>query len=514
MSISGALGAVFGWKLLENSGEILDKVGEKIFGGSAKAFAEEATAKLKYHTGAIPPNHDLEHAIRISELTSTLVLLGQYKDRKEQERLDRGGLSNEPFVPAARLFVHQQFGKSLGAKTKSDAELVAELDQKLDLAFSEHDAERVRAGLDAAQARVWSDLVAGGGEPPPDFKQLFDGDGNGENPGWALVFVAFMREALKKSPKAQVAFVASRLGTLRETMGALQEKADSIKDDTAALLTFAREAARTRNVAEGFIQEMAARVARDRALDFEGQIRAVREAIEIYEERIAGGLTQTNFGDIVDAALAKAKAQVDKGQSGLARATLRKAAEDLQREEKERRAAYLAGVTELYNRARDIALASYDGEAAAEAVVALAEAVHGADRAGVYEALRAETRALYNHGDEKGSNVHLRAAIAVLRKLLDYASSEDERSRAHNNLGVVLQRLGERESGTVRLDEAVAAFSEALKEWTRERVPLDWATTQNNLGSALARLGERESGTARLDEAVAAYHEALRVFPT
>jgi hypothetical protein len=29
--------------------------------------------------------------------------------------------------------------------------------------------------------------------------------------------------------------------------------------------------------------------------------------------------------------------------------------------------------------------------------------------------------------------------------------------------------------------------------------------TQMNLGAALARLGERESGTARLEEAVAAY---------
>ena len=70
--------------------------------------------------------------------------------------------------------------------------------------------------------------------------------------------------------------------------------------------------------------------------------------------------------------------------------------------------------------------------------------------------------------------------------------------------------LGERESGTARLEEAVAAYREALKEWTRERVPLQWATTQNNLGLALTTLGERESGTARLDEAVAAYREALK----
>ena len=38
------------------------------------------------------------------------------------------------------------------------------------------------------------------------------------------------------------------------------------------------------------------------------------------------------------------------------------------------------------------------------------------------------------------------------------------------------------------------------------------ATTQNNLGNALKALGERESGTARLEEAVAAYKAALGVF--
>ena len=72
-----------------------------------------------------------------------------------------------------------------------------------------------------------------------------------------------------------------------------------------------------------------------------------------------------------------------------------------------------------------------------------------------------------------------------------------------------MRSLGERESGTARLEEAVAAYREALQEWTRERVPLDWAMTQNNLGLALQRLGERESGTARLEAAVATYRDAL-----
>ena len=55
----------------------------------------------------------------------------------------------------------------------------------------------------------------------------------------------------------------------------------------------------------------------------------------------------------------------------------------------------------------------------------------------------------------------------------------------------------------------MTAYRAALEELTRERVPLDWAMTQNNLGNALATLGERETGTARLEEAVAAYRAAL-----
>jgi hypothetical protein len=69
--------------------------------------------------------------------------------------------------------------------------------------------------------------------------------------------------------------------------------------------------------------------------------------------------------------------------------------------------------------------------------------------------------------------------------------------------------LGERESGTTRLEQAVEAYRAALTEQTRERVPLQWAATQHNLGVALEALGERESGTARLEQAVDACRAAL-----
>jgi hypothetical protein len=49
----------------------------------------------------------------------------------------------------------------------------------------------------------------------------------------------------------------------------------------------------------------------------------------------------------------------------------------------------------------------------------------------------------------------------------------------------------------------------ALSCSTREREPLGWAATQNNLGFVLLRLGERESGTASLEEAVIAFRAAL-----
>jgi hypothetical protein len=75
---------------------------------------------------------------------------------------------------------------------------------------------------------------------------------------------------------------------------------------------------------------------------------------------------------------------------------------------------------------------------------------------------------------------------------LDWATTQ-------NNLGLALWNLGQRESGAARLEEAVAVFRAALEERTRERVPLDWATTQNNLSLALWNLGQRESGTARLE---------------
>ncbi len=150
-----------------------------------------------------------------------------------------------------------------------------------------------------------------------------------------------------------------------------------------------------------------------------------------------------------------------------------------------------------------------DAVAVARRVEELAGIENPAERPAWRSEFRARRDAFASEGETKGINFSLSVAIEMARLMLAAARSADERGTALNLLGNALWGLGERESGTARLEEAVAAYRAALTERTRERVPLDWAGTQNNLGNALASLGERESGTARLEEAVAAYRAAL-----
>ncbi|MBV8775195.1 MAG: tetratricopeptide repeat protein [Deltaproteobacteria bacterium] len=126
-----------------------------------------------------------------------------------------------------------------------------------------------------------------------------------------------------------------------------------------------------------------------------------------------------------------------------------------------------------------------------------------------------QASALYDQGLDFGDNAALGEAIAVYGEALGLVPRERvplDWATTQNNLGTALLTLGERESDTARLEEAVAAYDAALEVHTRERVPLDWATTQYNLGNALSTLGARENDTARLEEAVAAYDAALAVF--
>jgi tetratricopeptide (TPR) repeat protein len=128
--------------------------------------------------------------------------------------------------------------------------------------------------------------------------------------------------------------------------------------------------------------------------------------------------------------------------------------------------------------------------------------------------LEKEANALYRQGDNFRDNDALGSAAERYRALI--ASKPRDRvplqwADAQYHLGFTLARLGERESGTARLEEALASYAEAQKELTREAQPFRWATIESARGSVLGVIGVRERGTARLDEAVAAYREVLKV---
>ncbi len=92
---------------------------------------------------------------------------------------------------------------------------------------------------------------------------------------------------------------------------------------------------------------------------------------------------------------------------------------------------------------------------------------------------------------------HLEEAVAAYRAaLLEFTRERMplEWARTQSNLGTALASLGARESGTARFEEAVTALRAALQELTRERVPLEWASTQSNLGTVLEMLSHRIEG--------------------
>jgi hypothetical protein len=81
-------------------------------------------------------------------------------------------------------------------------------------------------------------------------------------------------------------------------------------------------------------------------------------------------------------------------------------------------------------------------------------------------------------------------------------------AKTQMNMGLALERLGERESGRAHLEQAVEAFRLALQENTRERVPLDWAETQFNLGLALVALEARSPSADTTREALTCFQQA------
>jgi tetratricopeptide (TPR) repeat protein len=530
MAVSGEiLAGLLGFSLVEKAGDTLDKIFESVFGGeSFKDILRDAADRFSAATGKIPPNHDLERTIRACELLATRTLLTRYAQEKERERLARGGIWNEPFVAAAQNWLSEQIGLLPGASPKPDHELIAELEARLDEALSARTLAELRAALAEPQRRVWRELTHGAAgrdawRAPDDLEAMFLGDGGEKRPGWALVFVALMREALKSNHKAEVAFLAARLAALRplqermaEKLDRIETKVDALPDAVVEKLLAALDArGETRKAESAGLERrtlfaLAQRLRPEETLDLERAIVELEKAVEIALEAIARGQRGTNEGEFVDHVLSRLAELTKQGafdegarEVDAALAELdRRRAEQEEAFRRQRRALLEAGVEQDSLRR--------DAAAVARRLEVIAAQEHPGERPAWTKTFRESWDRYYEEGLQKGVNFSLEIAIALARRMVEGARDGKQKGDAKNLLGSALGVLGERETGTGTLSNAAAVFRGALKEYSREIAPLDWAGTQNNLGNTLRVLGERETETRSLKEAVDAFREALK----
>jgi len=109
--------------------------------------------------------------------------------------------------------------------------------------------------------------------------------------------------------------------------------------------------------------------------------------------------------------------------------------------------------------------------------------------------------------------VNLQRAIACYEAALRVYTEQDfpvEWARTQNNLGVAYRDLPTGDRG-VNLQRAIACYEAALRVYTEQDFPVDWARTQNNLGNVYADLPTGDRGV-NLQRAIACYEAAVRGF--
>lgn len=111
----------------------------------------------------------------------------------------------------------------------------------------------------------------------------------------------------------------------------------------------------------------------------------------------------------------------------------------------------------------------------------------------------------------------LEPTIREIRALADDprksgAWTADARARVNLAIGIASRISGVELKSEDSLNSAVTYIRRAQEDWTRERNPLEWAMAQLNLGAALNQIAALNAQVGPLQEAVAAYKDALGVY--
>lgn len=254
---------------------------------------------------------------------------------------------------------------------------------------------------------------------------------------------------------------------------------------------------------------LAQRLRPDETLDFDQAVAELAAAVEMAVAISLKSKPGGNLGDLVDVVLARVATKTRIGDIEGAAKEADQGFTEWERAEAERRAMSVRRGIALLEAGLEQDILRRDAFTAAVRVARIVSLEHPDDAAARFLAMRERRDTFYDRGDQKGINFDLLIAIEIARLELDFAADQKQRWTAQQDLGNALRALGARESGTARLEEAVAALRAALTEATRVHMPFYFAMAQNNLGNALWALNERESGTAHFSEAVDAYRAAL-----
>jgi len=118
--------------------------------------------------------------------------------------------------------------------------------------------------------------------------------------------------------------------------------------------------------------------------------------------------------------------------------------------------------------------------------------------------------------DPNGGRQYPEQAVIAFRAGLQELTFEGQPlawAQAKQGLGNALDYLGDINSDSQYLRQAIDTYNDCFKVYKRDQLPGQWAETKYGLGNALADLGQLGPGVNYLEQAVQNYREALAGLP-
>ncbi|MEO1249922.1 MAG: hypothetical protein AAFW76_08795, partial [Pseudomonadota bacterium] len=456
----------------------------------------------------VPGNHDVVNGIRTAQLCALRHVATLHQAALKDFPAYEIGADEWPFSASILGFLDKRLRPFRGHDLDTD---VLTLDD-LDHVFDEVLKPSVQEGFSAPAAdprerainRALTDIEREAGrKAPPIFLSFFLGER--EPAGWYEAFSLFIAEELKTNDRFRAIFEAGQLVSLK---GAAEQMVSDLRaqhadlmpfmDDVRGQLVLIKEAVYR---IEEKVVDIPDLVEVKRALGkAEAELGTTRDLARslfrvMLRRNVPDDQIATAFLDAATAWAASNPATAVNRWGNLA--------PELDALIEESKRAYAANDVERFNAIRS-EITDIEEKAYARALEQEREAreAREARQELLIEAQTEKQQAAIAALDSEG------AASAIVRRLELQVSEEalfDKLLKVEDDW----YARGRDKGLNFDLMIAIAINRQILAKFKRERVPLQWAATQNNLGNALATLGERETETARLEEAVGAYRLAL-----